>query len=278
MDLRHLRAFVAVFEERNITQAAERLHITQSALSVTIRQLEQELAAPLFARQARGVEVTEAARLLYPRAVKLLGEAQGIARLFVAAAERASLRLGIEPGIGAAAVAEFLALVHRVLPQVQLSVAEGCTGDARFAVEDQRCEDELFVPWREESFVLAAPEGDPLAQAARLAPREVAGVDWVVCPQHDSHQRLLTALGGAPHRLAQAARVEALALAPTLVAAGLGWAWLPAGLVRGAAGVKCVELDAPALTRRLGLCLPAGALQIAPLRRLHQALSEAPRP
>lgn len=278
MDLRHLRAFVAVFEERNITQAAERLHITQSALSVTIRQLEQDLEAPLFSRQARGVEVTEAARLLYPRALKLLGEAQGIARLFVEDGERASLRLGIEAGIGPAEVAGFLAFVHRVLPQVQLSVAEGCTGDARFALEDQRCEDELFVPWLEEAFVLAAPEGDPLAQAASLAPRDLAEVDWIVCPEHDSHQRLLTALGPGPHRLAQATRVESLALAPALVAARLGWAWLPNGLVRGLAGVVCVALEAPALTRRLGLCLPAGALQVAAVRRLHEALSETRRP
>lgn len=276
MDLRHLRAFVAVFEERNITQAAERLHLTQSALSVTIRQFEEELSTPLFARQARGVEVTEAARLLYPRALRLLGDAQAIGRLFAADEARPELRLGVEPGIAADRIRDFLTLVARALPEVQLTLAEGCTGDARLAVEDQRCEDELFAPWIEEPFVLAAPAADPLAAQARLAPAQLAEVAWIVCPEHDSHQRLLTALGAGPQRLAEAARVESLALALPLVAAGLGWTWVPAGLARGMAGVRAVELAAPALTRRIGLCLPTGALLRPAVRRLHEAVVAQP--
>lgn len=65
MDIRSLKAFIAVFEERNITQASARLYLSQPALSATIRQLEQELGAELFQRQPRGVDVTDAARLLY---------------------------------------------------------------------------------------------------------------------------------------------------------------------------------------------------------------------
>ncbi|MBC7212683.1 MAG: LysR family transcriptional regulator, partial [Pseudomonas sp.] len=62
MDIRHLKAFIAVFEARNITIAAQRLCVAQPTLSVTIRQLEEELGAELFLRQARGVEVSEQAR------------------------------------------------------------------------------------------------------------------------------------------------------------------------------------------------------------------------
>lgn len=67
MDIRHLKAFIAVFEERNITAAAQRLCVAQPSLSVTIRQLEEELGVELFLRQARGVDVSEQARVLYPR-------------------------------------------------------------------------------------------------------------------------------------------------------------------------------------------------------------------
>jgi LysR family transcriptional regulator, benzoate and cis,cis-muconate-responsive activator of ben and cat genes len=60
--LRHLRAFVAVAEEGNIGRAAQRLFITQPALSRQIQQLEREIGAPALVRTARGVELTDAAR------------------------------------------------------------------------------------------------------------------------------------------------------------------------------------------------------------------------
>ena len=64
MDIRHLKAFIAVFEARNITVAAQRLCVAQPTLSVTIRQLEEDLGVELFGRQARGVEVRAQAREL----------------------------------------------------------------------------------------------------------------------------------------------------------------------------------------------------------------------
>ncbi|MBV7515935.1 LysR family transcriptional regulator, partial [Pseudomonas sp. PDM25] len=91
MDIRHLKAFLAVFEERNITSAAQRLFISQPTLSVTIKQLEQELGATLFIRQPRGVEVTEEARVLYPQARRMVADAMALSRLFRAGESRALL-------------------------------------------------------------------------------------------------------------------------------------------------------------------------------------------
>ena len=56
MELRHLEHFIAVAEERNFTRAARRLHLVQSALSVSIRSLERELGIRLFERTTREVE------------------------------------------------------------------------------------------------------------------------------------------------------------------------------------------------------------------------------
>src|SRR3954454_7986934 len=68
MELRHLRYFVAVAEERSITRAAERLWIAQPGLSTQMRRLEDELGIQLLNRHTRGVELTPTGELFLERA------------------------------------------------------------------------------------------------------------------------------------------------------------------------------------------------------------------
>ena len=65
MELSQLRYFCAVAESQHMTQTAERLHIAQPALTQSIRRLERELGAPLFAPKGRGIVLTECGRFLY---------------------------------------------------------------------------------------------------------------------------------------------------------------------------------------------------------------------
>jgi DNA-binding transcriptional LysR family regulator len=76
IELRHLRYFVAVAEELNFTRAAQRLGINQPPLSMQIRQLEEELGTRLFHRRTRGVELTDAGKLMLEEARAILGQVE----------------------------------------------------------------------------------------------------------------------------------------------------------------------------------------------------------
>ena len=268
MDTRHLKAFLAVFEERNITAAAQRLFISQPTLSVTIKQLEHALGVSLFLRQPRGVEVTDDARVLYPQARRMVAEAEALSRLFRGREHQAPLVLGVEGDIAESQVDAFVRLAHQGLPNLLLTLQEGCVGDARLAVEELCCEDELFLPLWEEPYVMALPAAHAMAGDDGRA--WVPIDNWITCPQHASHQRLMALYGRSPE--AVAGHAGSLKQALHMVAAGVGVALVPQSLAQGRAGVVIRALHLPAPNRRVGLCYAAQALEQPTLRALHEYL------
>src|SRR5437868_8759560 len=97
MELRHLRYFVAIAEERSFTRAAERLWIAQPGLSTQIRRLEAELGIQLLERHARGVDLTPAGQLFLERARVALAaaDAAGATGRDLEAGVIGSVRLGV---------------------------------------------------------------------------------------------------------------------------------------------------------------------------------------
>ena len=93
MDLRLLRYFVAVAEERHVGRAAARLHMSQPPLSRAIKQLEADLGAVLLHRSATGVTLTPAGELLYDETRTLLEQVEQ-ARARIAAAAASTLTVG----------------------------------------------------------------------------------------------------------------------------------------------------------------------------------------
>jgi LysR family transcriptional regulator, low CO2-responsive transcriptional regulator len=96
MEIRQLRAFVAIAEAKTFTAGAKRVHVTQAAISMQIRQLEEEVGLPLFTRTPRRVLLTEAGELLLERARKILREHDAAVEEIaeIAGAEYGRLRIG----------------------------------------------------------------------------------------------------------------------------------------------------------------------------------------
>lgn len=135
MEMRQLQCFVSVAEEQHFTRAAERLMISQSGLSASIRSLERELQAPLFVRTTRRVTLTEAGRALLVEARHILAQERA-AREAVAAVQgvlRGTLTLGAEQCVPGVHVAGLLASFRRRHPQVEIRLRQ--SGSAALASE-----------------------------------------------------------------------------------------------------------------------------------------------
>ena len=126
IELRHLRAFIAVADELNFTRAAERLFIAQQALSAQIRQLEERVGAQLFERSTRKVELTPAGHALYEQAGPLLAGAEAaVAAARSAAAPRASLTLGFVASVDHASCSDVIADFTRRRPDSEVLIRFG---------------------------------------------------------------------------------------------------------------------------------------------------------
>lgn len=123
MELFQLRSFQAVAQTGNLTRAAETLHLSQSALSVQIRNLEDELGVELFTRQAKGMRLTPAGEALLPHAGEILEKSaeMGRAALHLRGEVCGSLNIGLNTDPTFLRLNRVIRAVTTVLPRVSLT-------------------------------------------------------------------------------------------------------------------------------------------------------------
>jgi LysR family transcriptional regulator, benzoate and cis,cis-muconate-responsive activator of ben and cat genes len=126
MELRHLRYFIAVAEERSFSRAAEKLHVSQPPLSRQIRDLEAELGVKLLDRNRQGVRLTRLGKGILVKARGLIRDAD----LFKAQAKvldkefREEVRIGYAPSPTAVIISKLLAKYHQLAPGGRLTLQD----------------------------------------------------------------------------------------------------------------------------------------------------------
>jgi DNA-binding transcriptional LysR family regulator len=168
--VRDLRYFLAVADELNFTRAAERLFVSQPALSKQIRALEQQLRTPLFERDRRSTRLTEAGNALLPHARELVARWDEAQRAVsdVAAREAAVLTLGFSTSIGRGLLPQVRALFAERQPEWTLTLKQVPWSDPSAGLADGSSD--VALVW------LPVPELDEAYSCQVLAtePRHVA--------------------------------------------------------------------------------------------------------
>jgi len=264
MELRHLRYFVAVAEERNFTRAAQRLNIAQPPLSRQIQQLEETLGVQLLERNSRPLKLTETGKFFYSHAAQLLAQTADLESMTrrVGNIER-SLSVGF---VGSTLYGMLPKIIRRFRdqnPTVELSLHEMSTMDQIRALKDGRIdvgfgrirlEDTNIrrVILREEQMIVALPEGHPLSFGKSvLALRDLVQETLIIfpkAPRPSYADQVLAAFHDRALKPRRIYEVRELQIALGLVAAGEGISIVPSsvnGLKRDDVSYK--ELDDPTL-------------------------------
>ncbi|MFJ7904119.1 LysR family transcriptional regulator [Streptomyces sp. NPDC096198] len=193
MDLRALRYFVAVAEERNIGRAADRLRMTQPPLSRAMHRLEADLGATLLDRTAGGVELTRVGRILYDDALALLEYADRLEARVRSAAGRTTLTVGSLADTAELVGGRIVPAFREHHPNVSVHVHETDLGDpsaglraglvdvalTRLPFEDTGLHSHVL---HAEPVGLVAREDDPLLGQTSVRLADLPGRRWVQLP------------------------------------------------------------------------------------------------
>jgi len=254
VDIRHLRYFLAVSEAGSYTAAGQRLHLTQSALSVSIRNLELELGSQLFQRISQGVRMTPAGEALAPSARDIVQRLDALVDDARAAhgVVAGTLSVGIMHSLALIDGASLLRRFHELHPRVIIqplptlhgaaTVADGVRRgelDIAFAWSTTLTSPDLIVePLASDHFVLVTADrhdsdtGPATVENAASMPFVDLPLGWATRTAIDQ----AFSRAGVPRSVT--AEVADLTMCIELVRAGLGAAILPSSYISDESGLR----------------------------------------
>ncbi|MFZ2309432.1 MAG: LysR family transcriptional regulator [Rhodoferax sp.] len=276
-DLVDLRLFIAIAEEHNLTRGAARVHLAPSSASHRLRQLEEALGAPLFGRQARGLELTRAGEAL------LRSARQVFARIEQMHADLLPYAAGIQGHVSLWAnthathtfLPDDLAGFLKQHPQVSVSLEERTSTEIALAVASGEVEVGVLAeagagagvdmtPYRQDRLVLIVPLGHELALRERVRFADVLDYAFVMLHAGSAiHTFTMNAAAELGRHLDVRIQVRSFEAVCRMVGAGVGIGMVPRSAVPGA-GLReppvVVEMDEPWAQRDLQICVRKGAV------------------
>lgn len=273
MSVKQLRAFLAVAHTLNFAHASERLNLSQPALSLTIKGLEEALGGALLQRSTRKVTLTQEGELFLPMARQLLADWDNVEEAMRQSftLQRGKISVAAMPSFAANVLPEALkafrdryagvnVTVHDVINEQVIEMVREGRVEMGIAFEPSPNHNLLFTPLAVDRFVAIVPQQSPLAKKKQLSWQELLTLDFITL-QRPSAVRLMLEEALESHQLVTVGR---------MVASGLGGSAVPAlcKTQMASLGAVCIPLSDPPIEKCVG-AIHAGHL---PLSKAAQAL------
>ena len=273
MEMHQARYFLAVCEVLSFTRAAEQCHVSQPALTLAIKKLEDEFGGPLFHREGRRVLLTDLGNRIRPHVEQMLVQADAARQVAdeFRLLHQTPLQLGVMTTIGPVRLAAFLARFKADHPGVELGVHEGDLADLSGRLEaghldlgilhapDGHAPSLRAQPLYNERYVVIVPPGHPLERQDTVRLADVAPhpyVDRLAC---EMREKVMAVCGERKIELYATFRSEREDWVQGMVMAGMGFAFMPEYSVTHG-GLVPRPLVEPAVERTVSLVNVAGRL------------------
>lgn len=269
MTVKQLRAFLAVAQTLSFTQACERLHLSQPALSLAIKGLEESLGGKLLIRSTRSVRLTPEGESLLPLAKHLLAQWDNTEERL---RQRFTLQLGrlsvaAMPAFACNLLPAALVKFRQQHPKINITVHDVINEEVTEMVRSRQVEmgiafspegagSLLFAPLFEDHFVAVVPPTSMLNQASQLTWPTLLNHDFITLQRPSMVRRLLEQELRKQHmELPVAFESHQLSTVGRMVADGLGVSAVPSMCIRQMheLGARCIPLTAPAISCRVGI-------------------------
>lgn len=268
MDTLALESFVAVADEASFSRAAERLFVTQPAISKRIAGLEEDLGVALFDRLGRQLSLTEAGTTLLVSARRILADLNTSREAVLSLGDHVAgrLRLATSHHIGIHRLPPVLKAFTQRYPEVELdllfldseaAIDKVVSGDVELAIvtlpeNEQRSLTNTLI-WQDPLVIVAAPD-HPLVKPARTKrqPVSVLSMHAAILPSRNTITRRILFDSLLPHRvdIRTALETNYLETIKMLVSVGIGWGVLPASMLDDT--VAEIRLSHLSMQRQLG--------------------------
>jgi LysR family carnitine catabolism transcriptional activator len=288
--IQQLRVFVAVAHSRSLAEASERVHLSQPAISIALRKLEENVGGALFARTSRQLALTPEGDAFLPVAVRLLNDwneaFEDLNDQF--SKQRGKVTVAALPTLAAGLFPRVITLFHEAYPRINLSlhdvlaeqinqmVREG-RADLGLSVPPSDADDLTFELVLEDSYVAVCPYGHPLLAQSAVAWSQLAAFPFIgINRLSSSRQDIDRIMQSVGERLDILCDARQIATVGRMVAAGLGISVLPSLSFRQIAtdGIEHRPLVEPTIRRELGIILSRRHPPSAATSALRQLIRE----
>lgn len=266
---RQLLAFVQLAQSTTFAEAAEKMHLSQPALSLSIKKMEEQLGGRLLSRTTRNVRLSQEGKEFLPVALRLLNDwdnaVDDVRNLF--AMNRGKLTVASMPSFAGSVLPEIIKTFHQRWPNINLSVLDVVMeatmqqvlqgrAEIGFTFEHEQMEGLEFYPLFEDKFVALVPPTNELSQLKQVDLNQLSAFPFVAMNRGSSFRRWVDEVQDLEKcRFNIAAEAGQLATVGQLVRQGLGVSIVP-GICEAQMQLNrlvCVPLNDGILSRKVGI-------------------------